>query len=115
MYKFSYDEVLGDGGERQRADERLAIQHSIDLLLKAEETGPNSREAVDALFYVNRLWSYLLEELAHPQNALPVEARASLISVGIWLLREAEAISGGTSENLKGVREVSQTIAEALQ
>jgi flagellar protein FlaF len=35
--------------------------------------------------------------------------------VGIWVLREAEAISDGTSQNWRGIIEVSETIAEGLQ
>jgi flagellar biosynthesis activator protein FlaF len=114
MYKFSYEETLSDAGSRHRESERLAIEHSIAMLKMAEKAGSNSREAIEAIFYLNRLWSYLLEDLAKPDNALPNEVRAKLISIGIWMLREAEAISSGKSRNFSALIEVSNTIAEGL-
>lgn len=115
MYKFSYDEVMVDESATHRANEQAALEHSISLLTLAEKHGAQSREAVDALFFVNRLWSFFIEDLMKADNALPSDVRASLISVGLWLLRESEAISAGKSENLRGLIEVTQTIAEGLQ
>ena len=114
MYKFSYEETLRDSGGRQRENERLALEQSVALLRSAEKAGPNSREAIDAIFFVNRLWSFLLEDLAKPDNALPEQIRANLISIGIWMLREAEAISNGKSQNFAGLIEISNVIAEGL-
>lgn len=114
MYKFSYEEVMSDSGARQRANERMAIEQSIELLRSAEKAGANSREAVEAIFYLNRLWSYLLEHVGKADNALPDEIRANIISVGIWLLREADAVSNGRSKNFAGLIEISAVMAEGL-
>lgn len=114
MYKFSYEETMSEEGSRQRSNERQALEQSINLLKSAEKAGPNSREAIEAIFFLNRLWSFLLEDLAKPGNALPDEVRAKIISIGIWMLREAEAISNGKSKNFKGLIEISNLIAEGL-
>jgi flagellar protein FlaF len=114
MYKFSYEEAMNDSGMKQRENERLAIEQSIALLRQAEAKGAGSREAVEAIFYLNRLWSFLLEHLARADNALPEDIRAKIISVGIWLLREADAISKGKSKNFAGLIEISAVIAEGL-
>jgi flagellar biosynthesis activator protein FlaF len=114
MYKFSYEEALSESGSRQRENERQVLQQSVELLKSAEKAGQNSREAIDAIFFINRLWSYLLDDLAKPGNALPDDIRANLISIGIWMLREAEAISNGKSHNFSGLIEVSNIVAEGL-
>jgi len=114
MYKFSYEEVLSESGNRKRENERLAIEQSVALLKSAEKAGPSSREAVEAICFINRLWSFLLEDLAKPDNALPEEVRAKLISIGIWMLREAQSISNGKSNNFAGLIEISNVIAEGL-
>ncbi len=114
MYKFSYDETLNDSGSRQREHERLAIEQSIALLKSAENAGPQSREAVDAIIFLNRLWSFFLEDLAKPENGLPDDVRAKLISIGIWMLKEAQAISNGKSKNFAALIDVSNVIAEGL-
>ena len=114
MYKFSYEEALSESGGRQRENERLAIEQSVAMLKSAEKAGPKSREAIDAICFLNRLWSFLLEDLVKPDNALPEEVRAKLISIGIWMLREAEAISSGQSRNFSGLIDISNVIAEGL-
>jgi flagellar biosynthesis activator protein FlaF len=114
MYKFSYEETLSESGGRQRENERLAIEKSVALLRLAEKAGPRSREAVDAIVFLNRLWSFFLDDLAKPENGLPDDVRAKLISIGIWMLKEAEAISNGKSGNFAGLIDVSNVIAEGL-
>lgn len=114
MYKFRYEEILVDESAGQRDGEKQAIEHSIALLRLAQAAGNKSREASDALAFVNRLWSYLLEELSRPENALPAELKARLISIGIWVLRESDAIGDQKSENFAGLIDVSRTIAEGL-
>ncbi|CAA2142870.1 flagellar biosynthesis regulator FlaF [Hyphomicrobium sp. ghe19] len=114
MYKFSYEETLSESGSRQRENERLAIEQSVALLKTAEKAGPQSREAIDAIFFLNRLWSFFLDDLAKPENGLPDEVRAGLISIGIWMLKEADAISKGNSRNFAGLIDVSNVIAEGL-
>ncbi|HVJ78984.1 MAG TPA: flagellar biosynthesis regulator FlaF [Hyphomicrobium sp.] len=114
MYKFSYEETLSESGGRKRENERLAIEQSIAMLKSAQKAGPSSREAVDAICFLNRLWSFLLEDLVKPENALPDDIRAKLISIGIWMLKEAESISNGRSRNFNGLIDVSNVIAEGL-
>jgi flagellar protein FlaF len=114
MYKFSYEETLSESGGRKRENERLAIEQSIAMLKSAQKAGPSSREAVDAICFLNRLWSFLLEDLVKPENALPDDIRAKLISIGIWMLKEAESISNGRSRNFNGLIDVSNVIVEGL-
>jgi flagellar biosynthesis activator protein FlaF len=115
MYRFSYAEVLEETPQTARERERLALQHSIDLLKTGEEKGPSSREAVDAIYFVRRLWAFLIEDLAKPENDLPQQLRADLISIGLWIMKEAEQVRLGNSTNFKGLIEVSQLIADGLQ
>jgi flagellar protein FlaF len=114
MYQFSYAEVLEETPQTARQRERHAIEHSIQLLQAAEKAGIRSRETVEALHFVRRLWSVLIEDLAKTENDLPQQLRADLISIGIWIMREAEQIRLEKSDNFKGIIEVSQTICEGL-
>jgi flagellar protein FlaF len=115
MYRFSYAEVLEDTPQTARERERLALQHSIDLLTAAEEKGVESREAIEAIYFVRKLWAFLLEDLAKPGNELPPKLRADLISIGLWIMRESESIRLRESTNFRGLIDVTQTIAEGLQ
>lgn len=115
MYRFSYAEVLEETPQTARERERIAIEHSIELLKAAGEKGNASRECVEAIYFLRRLWAYLIEDLAKPENDLPKTLRADLISVGLWIMRESEQVRLGQSSNFKGLIEVSQLIAEGLR
>ena len=115
MYRFSYAEVLEETPQTARERERMALEHAVTLLQSAAKVGGTSREAIEALHFCRRLWALLLEDLAHPENQLPTKLRADIISIGVWIMREAEEIRQGRSENFDGIIDVTRAIAEGLR
>jgi flagellar protein FlaF len=115
MYQFSYAEVLEDDPRDARGNERRAFEHAIALLRDAESAGLRSRECADALQFVRRLWTILIDDLGSAGNDLPEALRADLISIGLWIMKELELVRSGKSENLAGIREVCATICEGLK
>jgi flagellar biosynthesis activator protein FlaF len=115
MYRFSYAEVLDETPQTARARERSALEQCNNLLAAAAEKGAGSRDAIEALLFCRRLWAMLLEDLAHPENQLPQQLRADLISIGLWIMREAEEIRLGRSKNFQGIIDISDVIARGLQ
>jgi flagellar biosynthesis activator protein FlaF len=109
-----YKVVVDDHPAIQRRDEAEALQRLLEMLAMAEAEGPHSSAAASALAMVNSVWSTLLEDLASPRNALPVEQRAQLISIGIQLLKEVQTIRSGASKEFGHLRAVIATIAEGL-
>lgn len=114
MYQQLYDEVAQEASHRIRQDEQRAFRHSIGLMEKARKAGQNSRESVEAIFFLNRLWGVLLEDLSSRQNELPEDLRAKLISIGIWILRYAEDIRRGKKSDFLPLIEVSECICKGL-
>ena len=115
MYQFSYAEILQDDPQEARLRERGAFEHAIELLKKAEEKDPQSRESIEALFFLRRLWTALIEDLASPENGLPESLRADLISVGLWIMKEADLIRGEKSRNFSGISEICAIIRDGLK
>jgi flagellar protein FlaF len=115
MYKFYYNEVLDESPREAREQERSALERTIAMLQDAEQKGASSREAVEALFYVRKLWGIFIEDLAKGDNGLPPKLRADLVSIGLWVMRETEEIRQGRSKNFAALIEVSQTISEGLK
>jgi flagellar protein FlaF len=115
MYQFSYADIQTDSVADAKDREKQLLSRSIDLLTEASAAGVNSMEAIEALRFVNRLWTTFIEDLGSPDNALPRELRANLISIGLWLLREAEEVRQGRSDNFEGLIEVSQIIRDGIQ
>lgn len=115
MYQHRYKETAAEAANSAKDAERRAIARSIELLKAAETRGRNSREAIEALLYLQRLWVFLLEDLSGPGNALPDELKARLISIGLWVLREAENIRLERSDNFKGLIDISEIVSGGLQ
>lgn len=115
MYKFSYDEMLEEVPDESRKREKRALDHSIEMLKAAAVAGPESREAAEALVFLNKLWTILVEDLSSPENDLPQELRAQIISIGIWILKEAQRIRIGEVTSFDGLISVSEMICEGLR
>lgn len=115
MYQFSYADIQTDSVADARDREKQLLNRSIELLTTAMESGPASQASTEALHFVNRIWTAFIEDLSNEENELPQELRANLISIGLWLLREAEAVRQGRSRNYEGMIEVSQIIRDGIQ
>lgn len=61
------------------------------------------------------LWSTLIQELSTPENELPSDVRGNLISIGIWVLKETDAIRAGRSTNFSGVADICTIIRDGLR
>lgn len=114
MYQFAYAEIADDTAEDCRGRERQAFDRAIALLKLAKERGAKSRESVEALLFLRRLWNALIEDLANAENGLPQALRASLISIGLWVMKEAELIRLAKSENFDGLIEMNAILREGL-
>jgi flagellar protein FlaF len=115
MYQFSYADIQTDSVADAKDRERQLLTRSIDMLSAAAAVGQGSMEAIEALHFTNRVWTTFVEDLGSSDNALPKELRANLISIGLWLLREAEDIRQGRTDNFEGLIEVSQIIRDGIQ
>ena len=115
MYQFSYAEILEDDPQGSRSREREALDHAIELLKLARQKGRNSRESIDALHYVRKLWMILIEDLANPENDLPDVLKADLINVGIWITKESDMISIGKSDNFDGLIDICGMVRDGLK
>lgn len=114
MYESTYMAMLADTTDQIRENERRAFDTAISMLKRAQMAGRGTRDSLEALLFVNRLWTILLEDLADEGNGLPEPLRASLISIGIWVLRRSEDIRQGSVEDFSALIEVSETIRNGL-
>lgn len=115
MYQFSYADIQTDSIADAKDRERQLLDRSIDLLVAAREKGVDSLQTVEAIHYLNRIWTAFIEDLGKPDNELPRELRANLISIGLWLLREADAVRRGESDNFGGLIDISQIIRDGIR
>jgi flagellar protein FlaF len=71
-------------------------------------------DQVQSLLYVRRLWTIFIEDLAHPENGLPEQLRADIISIGIWVVKEADRLREERSNDVMQLVEINRLIRDAL-
>jgi flagellar biosynthesis activator protein FlaF len=103
MYQQLYNDVAQESSSNARAMESLAF----------EKFG--SGEFAEALRYLDDLWSVLLEDLISPENGLPQELRAKLVSIGIWILKRSAAIRDGAGHDLQAFIEINSSMLAGLK
>jgi flagellar biosynthesis activator protein FlaF len=96
MHQASYEEEGLDAGTESRAREQQALSRAIELLQHAQSCPPGANERMISMLYVRKLWTIFIEDLSQPHNGLPLELRAKLISIGIWIIKEADSVRGGS-------------------
>ena len=92
----------------QREQEADVFRHAIGALKSARTTGPIPR--LRALADNRRLWLTVNDLMHDPANELPLELRASIVSVGLAVQREMDR----DSPNFDFLIEINQSIAEGL-
>jgi flagellar protein FlaF len=115
MYQFSYAEIMADDVADAKDRERQVLDKAISMLRKAKQLGRNSHEAVEALYFTRRVWIAFIQDLGQPENQLPDNLKADIISIGIWILKEAERIRMRESNNFDGIIDIITIIKDGLK
>jgi flagellar protein FlaF len=115
MYEFAYNDVIEDSHQTLRAREQAAMDRVIEMLRAAQEKDPQSRELIDALFYLRRLWMIFIDDLNDPNNELPAQLRAGIISIGVWMMKEIDRVRGGLTSDLTPMIEINVLIRNGLK
>jgi flagellar protein FlaF len=115
MYEFAYNDVIEDSHQTLRARERAAMDRVIGMLRAAQGKGPQSRERIDALFYLRRLWMIFIDDLNDPNNELPAQLRAGIVSIGAWMMKEIDRVRGGVTSDLTPMIEINELIRDGLK
>lgn len=113
MQNLRYAEMAQDDQREARERERIALERSITLMEHAADGG-SSADAANAIVFTTKLWTVLIEDLSAPDNGLPRELRAQIVSIGIWILRELESVRSDETRGFDDVIMVSRAIRDGL-
>jgi flagellar protein FlaF len=107
--------MLQESSSEARERERVALDRSIAMMELAMTSEAMPADIAGAIVFTNKLWTVLIEDLAAPDNGLPRELRAQIVSIGIWILRELERIrSEDNKPSFGDLIEVSKAIRKGL-
>ncbi|MFB0491086.1 flagellar protein FlaF [Methylobacterium sp. OAE515] len=115
MYGASYAEMMDDSPALARERERAAFDRAISLMKRAEAADAPEELRREATSFLQRLWSLLIDDLANPENGLPKELRADLISIGLWNMSRTDQILRGDATGFEPLIYVNTLIRDGLQ
>ena len=115
MYRFSYAEILDESATLNRERERLALDQAVNLLTLAAKAEPGSCEVLAAVAYLQKLWGCFITDLADANNELPRELRATLASLGLWVIQECDRLISGTGGDIPMLIDVNIAIRDGLK
>ncbi|WP_027556653.1 flagellar biosynthesis regulator FlaF [Bradyrhizobium sp. Cp5.3] len=110
----AYEAVVEDSGHEARGRERRALSLGIDQLERLQGGRFSIEDLVQSLLYVRRLWTIFIEDLAHPENGLPEQLRADIISIGVWVVKESDRLREEKSNDVMQLIEINRLIRDAL-
>jgi flagellar protein FlaF len=92
---------------------RLFGQVTRALMAAAAADRTDIATRIDALDWNRRLWSVLATDCASSGNKLPVQLRANIISLNLWVNRHTSAVMRNEAE-FGPLIEVNKTIMQGL-
>ena len=104
MYKMSYAEIMEGSARAQREREKEALDRAIALMTAVS----------DAVAYVQKLWTFFIENLSDPRNELSDSLRSDLIAIGVWAVAESDRILANPSKSFTALIDVNKMIRDGL-
>jgi len=82
-------------------------------MVASEAPADDIATRIDALDWNRRVWSALATDCSLPENTLPVQLRASIISLSLWVGRHSSAVMR-KEEDFEPLIEINRMIMQGL-
>lgn len=97
----------------REAEYRLFGQVTRALMDAALVDPSDFNTRIDALDWNRRLWSTLATDCSDPSNTMPEAARASIISLSIWVAKHTSAVMR-REEDIQDLVDINRLIMQGL-
>lgn len=114
MPAHAYADVRQSASAVGRERERIAFDDGLALMERARAAPDATDAAHAAARHMQTLWGFLIRDLVRPENDLSQELKDNLIAVGLWVMREADAIVAGRTADWTAIIEINRTVREGL-
>lgn len=108
-----YKSVQTNKDDPRDLEYRLLAQVT-GALLNARDNIDNAKQRVDAAKWNRDVWAALRQDLVSDNNQLPKELRASLISISLWIEKEALRVMEGSGD-IDALIDVNRNIMAGLK
>lgn len=110
----AYQQAATRAETPRETEYRLFAQVTLALLEAAKCDPSDIRGRIDALDWNRRVWSTLGTVCADPENKLPPELRASIISLSIWVGKHTSAVIR-RQEEIQPLIDINRMIMQGLR
>ena len=109
----AYKQAAQRAENPRETEYRLFGQVTRALITAAEADASEIAVRMDALDWNRRLWSALATDCASTENTLPPPAKASIISLSLWVSRHTSSVMRG-EEEIEPLIDVNRMIMQGL-
>ncbi|WP_374471385.1 flagellar biosynthesis regulator FlaF [Phenylobacterium sp.] len=109
----AYQRTAVSAESPRETEYRLFAQVTLALMEAAKKDPMDIGGRIDALDWNRRVWNFLGDDCAHPDNKLPQELRAAIISLAIWVGKHTSAVIR-RQEEIEPLIDVNRIIMQGL-
>ncbi len=109
----AYQKAATHAESPRDAEYRLFGQVTRALMAAAQVDPSDMRTRIDALDWNRRIWSALATDCSAPENTLPVELRAQIISLSLWVSRHTSAVMR-REEEIQDLIDINRIMMQGL-
>jgi flagellar protein FlaF len=109
----AYQQTVARAESPREAEYRLFGQVTRALMEAAKLDPKDVAGRIDALDWNRRMWSALATDCSAPENGLPVELRATIVSLGIWVGKYTSLVIRG-QDDIQDLIDINRTIMQGL-
>lgn len=109
----AYQQAASRAEAPKDAEYRLFGQVTRALMAAAEAPRSDIAARIDAIDWNRRLWSALARDCSEPDNQLPDQVRANIISLSLFIGRHSSEVMRG-EDNFDTLIEINRMMMQAL-
>ena len=109
----AYQKASAQAESPREAEYRLFGQVTRALMDAAQVDTRDFQTRIDALDWNRRVWTALATDCSTESNGLPVEVRAQIISLSLWVSRHSSAVMR-KEEEIEPLIDINKIIMQGL-
>jgi len=109
----AYQQAASRAEAPKDAEYRLFGQVTRALIAASEAPTTDIAKRIDAIDWNRRLWSTLARDCAEPENRLPPEVRAGIISLSLFVGRHSSEVMRG-DDDFETLIDINKMMMQAL-
>lgn len=115
MFNTAFSETIEDDQTEARTHERELLERAVRSIQEAEADPANFVLRISAIQFNVKVWSFFLQDLSNEENQLPDDLKATLISIGIYILKHLQRMRGDNEASFEAVVSINEAIMRGLR